>query len=512
MSKISKIIGPPGTGKTTAIMQYIEAAAKKFDRERIGAISFTKAAVENLADRIRDDKGEVPSNIRTIHSHAFRLLGLKKEQVCDNSRNNKRLKGFCDAYPRWELSASRVSGDDDNFSYDYHTKDNDQLFQEMQILRHQMVPEDRWPENTQALYRDWMSYLRENDFIDFTGILEKCYRLRMAPRTDVLFIDEAQDLTLLQYVLVRMWAERNEHALFVGDSDQVLYRWGGVQPEVFMGIDHEWFKLLDQSYRVPRNILEYALRIIRNVSNREDITYKPDTRYGDGEVITDATEPDLSLPGTHMILTRCNYQVRRWMNYLRDNNIVWHNPYRLKDHLWNPTTTKAWLAYEVFYNLTHGQSVTGYKIQLMAGNMLSKGTMARGLKAQIANWTPDELARKYNLIDLALLGFTTMFLDGQIPLRDWISKDSKITDSLEDLFTPAKPRCVVGTIHSVKGGEADHVWIDSESTARICDDINQGVGAAYDDEARLYYVAATRARKTLGIIQSKSRLRAPFIC
>ena len=86
----------------------------------------------------------------------------------------------------------------------------------------------------------------------------------------------------------------------------------------------------------------------------------------------------------------------------------------------------------------------------------------------------------------------------------------KVIENIQNIYTQDKPRIIIGTIHSVKGGEADHVWVDAELTRSICREIAMDIGHAYDDEARLAYVAATRAKKTLGILRTRSRFKNPF--
>lgn len=508
MVKIGKVTGPPGTGKTTEIMRLIDGALEKYSPDRIGAISFTKAAVQTVSDRIRKKSGQVPDNVRTVHSHAFRMLGLNTKQICDPGNINEALRKFCEKYPKWELPNASVGADDDHFSYDPVTADNSKTFGAMQICRQQMLPYEKWPSHCQDLYTDWMEYLRENDLIDFTGVLEKCYRLGLAPDTDVLLIDEAQDLTALQYCLTRMWADRNQTTVYVGDGDQSIFRFAGVSPEVFMSIDAGWSKLLDQSYRVPPKILEYAQSIIRNIKKREDVVYKPFMGNGEGQVIS-CVEPDLSLPGTHMILCRCNYQVRQhWIPWLKNQNTIWHNPYRIEDHYWNPQLTKPWQAYDTYHRLQNGQKVSGAQLKALVAGMKTDGNLKHGVKKQISNWNAHEdLAEEFTLLDLPRLGFEMPFLAGRVILNDWLSLKTTITDNLTNLYTTEVPRITVGTVHSVKGGEADHVWLDTESTPTIYREVAQNIGNAFDDESRVAYVGATRAKKTLGILYTRSKLK-----
>jgi superfamily I DNA/RNA helicase len=61
-----------------------------------------------------------------------------------------------------------------------------------------------------------------------------------------------------------------------------------------------------------------------------------------------------------------------------------------------------------------------------------------------------------------------------------------------------KPRVRLSTIHSAKGAEADHVVLMTEMAWRTAREAYQNP----DDERRVWYVAATRARSKLTIVAS----------
>ena len=63
------------------------------------------------------------------------------------------------------------------------------------------------------------------------------------------------------------------------------------------------------------------------------------------------------------------------------------------------------------------------------------------------------------------------------------------------------PKVTIGTVHSVKGGESDHVWLDIGTSGRIEKSCQTRNGR--DDEIRVAYVAATRAKQTLGLLANE---------
>ena len=79
------ILGPPGTGKTTTLLNLVEDFLRAgTDIKKIGYFSFTKKAAWEATHRAEEkfmiDQKEIPY-FRTLHSLAFRKLGIKKDQV-----------------------------------------------------------------------------------------------------------------------------------------------------------------------------------------------------------------------------------------------------------------------------------------------------------------------------------------------------------------------------------------------------------------------------------------------
>jgi superfamily I DNA/RNA helicase len=71
------------------------------------------------------------------------------------------------------------------------------------------------------------------------------------------------------------------------------------------------------------------------------------------------------------------------------------------------------------------------------------------------------------------------------------------------------PQVVVGTIHSVKGGEADVVYLFPDLSRAGDASLNRG-GADRDAVIRLFYVGMTRAKHKLYICQPESPMAIRF--
>jgi hypothetical protein len=128
--------------------------------------------------------------------------------------------------------------------------------------------------------------------------------------------------------------------------------------------------------------------------------------------------------------------------------------------------------------------------------------MSRGAKAL---WKKGDLAERYDMVfptDIgANLGMTE-FMAEQVKTGGW----ARLVDGGSDWRTSAarwgdlvlRPKIRVGTIHSVKGMEADNVCLLG-TTSKRCEQAMLDSQEQWNEECRLAYVAVTRARKRLVI-------------
>ena len=78
------VLGPPGTGKTTTLLNKVDDHLKQTDPNKIGYFAFTQKAAYEARDRAMEKFNLTEDDLpyfRTLHSLAFRRLGIKKESV-----------------------------------------------------------------------------------------------------------------------------------------------------------------------------------------------------------------------------------------------------------------------------------------------------------------------------------------------------------------------------------------------------------------------------------------------
>ena len=244
------------------------------------------------------------------------------------------------------------------------------------------------------------------------------------------------------------------------------------------------------------------MAIIRQAKDREDVQYFPKEEEGS---IYYSVQPNLRLDGTHMILTRCNYQLKKWIHYLKTSLEPWHNPYRPTENSWNPTNTQIWRAGRAYHQLIDGKLIPGEELLILIKKLRADGNLPKGFKTK----AKDIIKKKaqYSIFDIAQMGWDKDLLQGNKLFSHLFNDGGQAGNLLQSIWgSPKKiietPRIIVSTVHGCKGGEADHVWFDTSSTKNI----NQACmkdRLHFYDECRVAYVAVTRAKQSFGFIRRK---------
>ncbi len=70
-------------------------------------------------------------------------------------------------------------------------------------------------------------YKKEYALVDYNDMILKFIKSDLSPKFDVVFIDEAQDLSLMQWNMAKTIWNKTEDSFIAGDDDQAIFRWAG---------------------------------------------------------------------------------------------------------------------------------------------------------------------------------------------------------------------------------------------------------------------------------------------
>lgn len=513
-----RVVGPPGCGKTTYLGRQVERAVNKGRNPFI--CSLTKAAAAEVSGR------DLPipfGCLGTLHSHCFYTLGQPK--IADDK---KQLRDWNERYPLYAItigpndSASKL--DSDNIEPAINGTHGDQLLAEYNMYRARM--DTNLPGRLQAFAKRWTAWKNENGLKDFTDLIEICLRdVEQAPTNpDVLFLDEAQDMSLLEMTLLRKWGAAATQTIIVGDPDQAIFTWRGADPRAFTNpaLPPEQIRLLANSYRLPKLVHNHALNWINTTPGRSPIKYNPRDEEGEvrtinqdfrtpAQAVADA-ENYLAKGKTVMFLATCAYMLQPTIDALKSMAIPFHNPYRSTNGAWNPLARRANEGSGVqrllhFLSLSEHGEWTADQVRNWTKNVKTKGVLNPGGKG-IANslqdgpfgcvdW--DDLHEIFteDAIEAGLNGDLDWYQEKLTTAKKQGSQFPIIIARNRGVETLEKsPQVIVGTIHSVKGAEADVVYLYPDMSVAGS---NSWLGTDRQKATvyRLFYVAMTRAKESL---------------
>lgn len=443
------------------------------------------------------------------------------------------------------------------------TKGN-QLYQDLCLMRSKCLPESMWiKEDLRFFAKQWADWKLHCNLLDFEDLIEFAANdTKHAPgRPEALYLDESQDLSTSEFKLVLNWAQNAGSICVVGDPDQALYRWRGADPDAFLwlasehpsrkGIPREKYrKILAQSYRVPEAVHSYAVKWINLTPGREPVEYHP--TENPGQVLY---RPDFDIDSEELIewslrkfegksimfLASCDYLLTPLIRFLRARGIPFHNPYRVVRGDWNPLRSGG----RVLNFLRPDEEAWGERARQWTWRefwnwleIIDTDWLCRGAKSVIRRMGSDENTKDLLIADSLFEAEITVGNSFQDP-KDYIRSDlrnfrrllkrtKKEKESAKELaltseqkrldyifrlcdrFGPSKlredPKVILGTVHSVKGGEADVVIVSPDLSPEGFATWNYGCGPGANDVRRLFYVAFTRAKDTLVVIGGRNQL------
>lgn len=475
------IYGPPGTGKSTEVIKrYRQLLDDGVPENRIGLVSFTKAAAKELGDRI----GTNSRNIATIHSYCYRICGATRNQVIGWSH----LKEF-EKVVNIDISGANPDDSEELSEGDYYLSLQGLAAARMESYEETYDNSDQPGERNRFIYfaQTYDSWKKAYGYLDFADMLRLSLNC-VPPPLDFLFVDEAQDLSPLQWEVIRHWAGAIGQITIAGDDDQAIYVWGGADPQGMLLFEQEHNAnrlVLGQSYRIPAAVHELAQSIISRVQSRVEKVYKP--RDEKGTIIRFSSEDRVKFE--HGENTLVLYRNHMFRGMLEDVLLKHAVPYICDSGKPGVLQGPVMQAIKLFKKARDNIENIG----LVALNDKEMRILRRWMQ-------PTSLARMergdYD---------HTLARSWQEHLRvggDW----QRYLVRIEKRYgLDVVPTIHLSTIHGSKGREADRVVLINGVTERIAENYSTDLDLR-DAELRTFYVAVTRARHTLEIVDGDNAL------
>lgn len=458
----------------------------------IGYFSFTRKAANEAKERAVAQFPDLNSEVdfpwyRTLHSLAYRCLGI-------GTKNMMTAEDYMAFAKEAGISVALEATDEE-----YAVRVDHPILNEINIAR--IRGEDlRTYYNRSRMEIEWFHfefvercyrhYKQSKGLMDFTDLLERLleepHRL---PQLETVIIDEAQDLSRIQWNLVVALAQRCKQVYVAGDDDQACFNWAGADVKSFLNLSGE-IKVLDQSYRVPAKIHALANNVVKRIRVRQPKTWKPRDTQGTVQYYNHFSQVDVS-KGEWLIMASTNYMLNEMYYWLKSQGILFERNGQKSVSDIILTAVLGWEAIRKGKEVPF--SVVKQIYKYLGSNCIKRGYKTLSGADPECMYTLKSLQENHGLTTDAIWheALTKIGEDKRDYLVALLRRGTRLT---------GKTYVKLSTIHGAKGGEADNVLLLTDLSAKFAREYDRNA----DDIHRLFYVGLTRARESLHLVLPKN--------
>ena len=503
--KIEKtILGPPGCGKTQTNSNLIQGYIKEgIEPQRIACVSFSKKAARESKERVCNDWNILDEDLpyfRTLHSMAFGSLGFKTTDVL----RGKDMKEI--GYKVGLDFAGKSTGKDTESDFEWiGNQKGDEYLKIYQLSRSRLKSlEEVFQEegNYNLIYSEltrlveaYENYKKVKGKVDFTDMIERFIAEDQCPDIEALIVDEAQDLSTLQWKMIDTIRQSPNIQIFTGDDDQAIMNFQGADVQAFLSATKEK-EVLNQSYRIPETVWEQAQQIVTRIDDRAPKEWHPKKEKGSIFYHNSLEEVPIET-GEWTILASTNRLLDRYALQLREEGWI----YSRHDHPSIPR--KLYDAILSWESLSKGEEITVSQVKNIYDHMNANEGFKKGFGGRSKKFLElpaDSLIRMDYLRDhLGLL------VDGsqrwhQVLGKVGLNTQNYLLNALKRGDNVKSPRIKLSTIHSMKGGESDNILLISDISYAASKEMITRPSTLH----RMFYVGVTRTKENLHIMQPET--------
>lgn len=263
----------PGSGKTTVLISRIQYLIHEMhiQPDEILVITFTKEAALSMERRFKRVEPLIGSvHFGTIHSVFFHILSIEKGYRGSDIIYGKRKA-------RLLRAALKENGEEKEFFPEFYDILSGQL------LNFKIGGEAESRFDLEKVSRSYDLLKEKYHLIDFDDMIIKSMALleenpkirkKWSDRFSHILVDEAQDLSRMQFDAIKLLAGEKKNVFLVGDEDQSIYSFRHADPSIMLEFKENMggasIYKLTRNYRCQEGIVQAASKLISNNKNRFD--------------------------------------------------------------------------------------------------------------------------------------------------------------------------------------------------------------------------------------------------
>jgi len=273
-SSPSIILAGAGSGKTRVLVYRVLYLIKKkqVNPSSITMITFTNKAANEMKERINKSLKVNLGFVGTFHSLCVRILRRYGQQIdldndfiiYDESDQLSLIKEI--------LKKKQINKYSPGYFLNQISGAKNQLIKPLQYAR---LFTDHNALTTFKVYLDYQKLLEKNHALDFDDLIVKTIDLFLKKPTSLeaiqdrfkyFLVDEFQDTNYAQYMLIKLLGEKHKKVTVVGDFSQSIYSWRGADINNLEKFKEDFPKAktfyLEENYRSTQKILDFASKVI----------------------------------------------------------------------------------------------------------------------------------------------------------------------------------------------------------------------------------------------------------
>ncbi|HUS04288.1 MAG TPA: DNA helicase PcrA [Dehalococcoidia bacterium] len=298
------ILAGPGSGKTRVITHRVAYLIKVcgINPYHIMAVTFTNKATHEMKERLEQLLGqEIEAlTLGTFHSICARILHREGKATGLNPR-------FVIYDDEDQLNLIKQSLQEINLDPKQYAPRA--LQSAISAAKSRIItPKDYaqqihsyFEEIVQRVYQRYQQSLSQSEAVDFDDLLMKTVQLfqshpeilsRYQSRYVHILVDEFQDTSIAQYMLIKQLAGKYRNICVVGDPDQSIYSWRFADLRNILSFEKDYPEakvvFLEQNYRSTKTILEVASDVISANVQRKPKNLWTENQVGSPVVIIES--------------------------------------------------------------------------------------------------------------------------------------------------------------------------------------------------------------------------------